>query len=67
VQQQVVTYFIVPGPVPDYYIILFRQMLNFSNKLNIYRKKKNILKENEESDGIFRNISFVDMKSSKLN
>lgn len=65
-QQQVVTYFIVPGPVPDYYIILFRQMLNFSNKLYIYKKKKN-LKENEESDGIFRNISFVDMKSSKLN
>ncbi len=38
----------------------------WASSIILYYFDKNILRENEESDGIFGNISFVDMKSSKL-
>jgi hypothetical protein len=41
-------------------IILFSEILNFS------KRKKKTVKENTESDGIFGNISFVEMESLKL-
>jgi hypothetical protein len=41
-------------------------MLKFSKTIFLFKKSFFFLKENIESDGIFENISFVEMESSKL-
>jgi hypothetical protein len=52
------------GPIE---IILFSDMLKFSETIFFLKDFFSFVKENEESFGIFWNVIFVEMQASKLN